>query len=92
MNLKNLVSFLDNRAAKKNIRLTFIAARLPSLDHQQEWKNESISLSGPGVRPQRVHGLRDVIEKSAVQGFYRNRLAFRIIRITQSARMNKRKM
>src|SRR6516164_1126628 len=48
---------LRHRAAKKNIRLTFVAARLPSLNHQHKWKYEPISLSGPGVGPQTVHGL-----------------------------------
>lgn len=79
---------LGYRRAKKNIGLTFAAAGLPSLNAQHEWKNESISLSRPGVRPQPVHGLRDVIVESAVEGFYRDRLAFRVIAISQSARMN----
>jgi hypothetical protein len=83
---------LRYRAAKKNVGLTFVAAWLPSLDHQHEWKYEPICLSGPGVGPQPVYGLRDVIEKSAVQGFYQDRLAFRVAGIAQSARMNERKM
>ena len=59
---------LGDGAAKKNVGLTFVAARLPSLDHQYEWKYEPIGLSGPGVGLQPVYGLRDVIEKPAVQG------------------------
>src|SRR5262245_41473465 len=83
---------LRHRAAKKNIGLTFVAAGLPSLDHQHEWKNEPIGLPGPGVGPQPVYGLRDVIEKSAVQRFYQDRLAFRVVGIAQSGGMNERKM
>ena len=76
------------RTAKKNIGLTFAAAGLPSLNEQHEWQNEFVSLSGAGVGPQPVHRLRDVILKSTVEGLYRNRLAFRVGGITQSARMN----
>src|ERR1700746_3038500 len=74
-------------AAKKNVGLTFVAARLPSLDHQQEWKYEPVCLSGPGVGLQAVYRLGDVIEKSAVQGLYGDSLALRVIGVAQSARM-----
>ena len=45
-------------------------------------------MSGASVGPQPVHRLRDVILEAAVEGIYRNRLAFRVSGIAQGARMN----
>jgi hypothetical protein len=68
--------------AKKNVGLSLVAAWLPPLNHQHEWKYKPICLSGPGVRPQAVHRLRDIIQESAFDGLDRDRFAFGVIRIS----------
>jgi hypothetical protein len=72
---------LGYRTAKKDIRLSFAAAGLPSLNDQHEWKNEFVGLSGALVWLQPVHGLGNVVLKPTVDGRYRDGFAFGIIRI-----------
>jgi hypothetical protein len=72
--------------------LTFVAVRLPPLQYQYKRKDEPIDLPRGCVGAHSVDLVGDIVEKSALDCLDRNRRAFGIVGIAQSARMDKRKM